>query len=456
MNTLIIRPKYPYGKPQIYLPYDLLHVAARARQAGIEAKVLDLNLHDMPSREELKKYDSIGIGVFGVPYVPSVLEMTKELQIVGKPLYVGGKIIEKLSRDHHEKIFGNGVWGIHSDSDLASLFDVAKEKLGDVTKTTIMPELLAMDKSDLNEYLKREFSVFVSQGCKFSCNFCAADKARKEVYRDLDDLEVEVDFLSYSAKEFGIDKLRMYLSCLDLFQTPEKFEDTLQRMSKVKETHDLEYDLRGLSCTKSFVEGIDYGNMREVVQESGLSTIGFGVDGTDMSVWKAQGKFQNDMSEIDSAFSTCKELSITPEILMIMGFHNDNLASMAKNSAFVIKNTFKYGAVYRPYVAKEFSPGNAGWPTEPSMKADERGIAERHANAVEYILDHPELLSNLDYAMFASKMTHPKFWQRALTNAVYGTTIAGMELLGRNATYPLMPGTSGFAKWWNRVMPFDK
>ena len=68
----------------------------------------------------------------------------------------------------------------------------------------------------------------MSQGCKFACDFCAADKLMAERYRDLDVVEDEITTLSDLASGFGMDKMTMYLSSLDLFQSPDKLVEVLE------------------------------------------------------------------------------------------------------------------------------------------------------------------------------------------------------------------------------------
>lgn len=43
----------------------------------------------------------------------------------------------------------------------------------------------ALPERYLRAYFSKEFCIFTSQGCAFDCHFCAAEKGRKEQFRDL-------------------------------------------------------------------------------------------------------------------------------------------------------------------------------------------------------------------------------------------------------------------------------
>ncbi|MDR0860332.1 MAG: hypothetical protein LBO09_05150 [Candidatus Peribacteria bacterium] len=54
----------------------------------------------------------------------------------------------------------------------------------------------------MKHYLTKEFSIYLSQGCKYNCQFCQACKNTKERYRDLSLLEKELVFLGEKAEKF--------------------------------------------------------------------------------------------------------------------------------------------------------------------------------------------------------------------------------------------------------------
>jgi 2-iminoacetate synthase ThiH len=44
-------------------------------------------------------------------------------------------------------------------------------------------------------YFSREISLYVSQGCKFTCDFCAAEKNQKEKYREAETIEKDLFYI---------------------------------------------------------------------------------------------------------------------------------------------------------------------------------------------------------------------------------------------------------------------
>ena len=447
----LIKPKYPYGKDQVYFPSNLLLVAARLKEAGVQATVHDLNLHNLPDNLE---EDSFGISVIGAPYVPGAKSLTERLrEETGKPVVLGGAIIEKLPPEHFERIFGRESVQVRTDTDLSSLVDISS--LPSPYETSITPMLSTIPEKNLERYLANEFAFFIAQGCKFRCDFCAADKQRAETYRSSEVVADEIGALTEKAKEFGLTKMTMYLSSLDLFQSPQNLAEVLEVFARTSADSGVEYELRGLARIDSFLRALDrVPELYDLIPQSGVKVVGFGIDGTTEKVWKSQHKGQKSLSKIDEGFDKCTEVGITPEILMVMGFPEDTLGSLAKNYAYTVARAITHGAVARPYVAKQFTPGNAGW-NNPKYQRE-----------IEMLLDNPRLFVDLDYAIMGSPLTHPNPVNRVLSNMAYVALVATLEPFGRNATYPLVPRLhengilsrvrNRVADYVNRVMPFDK
>lgn len=451
---LLFRLPYPYTKKQVYLPTDLLLVGSRLEQVGIGAIVHDLNLHPIPKKEELQQYDFFGIGIIGAPYIPGAINLAQDLKSqTNQPICVGGPALEKILPEQFTRLFRNSATHIGSDSDLTSFLGV---DLPDQYSTSIVPMMKKIERQELSSYLSREFSLFVSQGCKFGCDFCGAKKKMKETFVETDTLKENLEYIASRATSFGIPQLSIYLSSLDLFQNPEQFGRVLETFAKMKEKHpSIEYNLRGLCRIDSFVNALEkMPELASLSNRAGLRTIGFGVDGTTEKIWRAQHKGQAGLSQVDKALDKCKEIGITSELLMVMGFPNDAFGSLLKTYVYTVARAITHGAVSRPYLAKSFIPGNDGW-TNPEYK-----------DQVERLLDNPELFTNLDFAALGSTLTHPIRSQRYLSNLFYTAITATLEPFGKNATYPLMPRTeengkasriyNNISRKFNEIVPFDK
>lgn len=455
-NITLFRLSYPYGKSQIYFPTDLLLIAGRLKKEGVKAIVYDLNLYDLPDSDELSEQEGFGIGVIGAPYIPGARNLALNLyEETGKPVGVGGQPIEKLPPEHFDRIFGGEITQVRSDVDLEKLLGISSAGLPSPYESSILPALDSIPQEDLPKYLAREFGFFISQGCKFTCDFCAAEKRMPERYRSNEVVEEELVELTKRAKRHGIDKMAMYLTALDLFQSPKPLTETLEVFARTGRDNRMEYELRGLARIDSFLKALEQEpSLEKLIRESGVGVVGFGVDGTTEKIWRSQHKAHKDLSEVDRALDRCKYVGITPELLMVMGFPEDNLGSVAKNYFYTVAKAFTHGAVSRPYLAKNFVPGNNGW------------TDAQYEQSVEKILDNPELFTNLDFATFGSSLTHPRRFHRLISNIAYAAITLTLEPFGRNATYPLMPqkeqrgfisrAYNKFANAVNKVIPFDK
>jgi radical SAM superfamily enzyme YgiQ (UPF0313 family) len=454
-ELVIFRLHHPYGKPQIYLPTDLLVVATRLRKAGINARVHDLNLHKLPSDEEIKKCDALGVGVMGPPYIPEGKKIIAKLNsITERPIIVGGQPVEKLAPAHFQKLFGRSVQ-ITNDLELASALGLNLLSLPSTYTVSIAPMLAEIRKEDMQKYLASEFSFFISQGCKFNCDFCAAQKKQPEKFREFEAMREDIDILTRLAKSFGLSKLSMYLSSLDTFQNPDSLIKIMELFEAAASNSGVRLQMRGLSRVDSFVRAIEaYPELRKLLIRAGFDTVGFGLDGTSERIWRSQHKGQKHLSLADKALDLCKEIGLTPEVLMVMGFPQDTLRTLAKNYLYTVARAISHGVVSRPYLAKSFSPGNKGW------------SSGEYRNAVEELTSNPELFTNIDYAALGSELTHPNAFHRHISNIAYLALVFTLQPFGKNTTSPIIPKSQKegiLAEVYNRIVerinreiPFDR
>ncbi len=472
-SVLLVRPRYPYGKSQIYMPSDLIRVAAMIQTTGVNAEILDLNLHKLPSEKELRKYDAIGVGVVGPPYIPQSRKVVQEItDRSSAKVFVGGQVISHLNSDQFRRIYGEKAVQIKGDSDLGALIG---SEVSPAQKTSIVGVLHNLDEADLRLYLEREFSTFVSQGCKYNCRFCAAPKAQSEQRSDSVVLEEELNEIAKLLRRFNFPTLKTYLSPLDLFQNPTDIAQTLEIFIRVSRNMGVGLQLRGLSRVDSFLEAFEkIPQLRNLVADAKLRTVGFGIDGTSERIWRLQRKAQTNLSEVERALDLCREVGISSELLMVVGFHSDTFESLFRTYLYTVARSLTHGSVARPYLAKEFVPGNDNWiggqvVTLSRIKPKDtkaRVLSSPFESQIEKLLVDPELFANLDYAALGSVITHPNLRNRILANLTYLALIATLEPFGKNTTYPLVPKISGdgaFARFSNslaslvnNLMPFDR
>lgn len=449
-SIALIQPQYPHGgKKQTYLPAGVLNLGSRLVQAGAEVDFIDLNRTEFQaSLEILERADVIGITVLGPPYIPEVIKTIREMRKAGltQPILVGGQGVSLLKDESNfAKWFdGLGAVRIKDASEVASYCGVAPENIPSEYQTSLVPMLEKISQEELRAYLTTEFPLFLSQGCAFNCDFCAADKAKKEKYRTCESLEEEVRWVCKYLTSIGHTELRAYLSNLDGFQTPKELEKGLAIVKKVCESYGIVPHLRCLATSRcTFIACRKDPELPSRLRDCGLEIVAFGADGADKETWDSQNKTHNSMLELQSVADSMEKAGITVELLMVIGFQNNSMMSLYKSFVFSLRQAWR-GRIIRPYLAKSQTPAGRWQKDDPLVKA---------------MVADPTLLSRLDYAMIGSVQTHPKFFHRMVANGVYLALIGVLAPFGKCPTRPLVPVPKGFgrsiAHLINRIMPFD-
>jgi len=439
----LIQPRHNYAPPaneerfgHIYLPASLLTAASRLADAGVEVKLHDENI----SPRELSS-QHVGIGLLGAPYIPEVMRMQREIrEEVENPTYLlGGQVVSGLSPEQFHTLFGESAHNGNDDQELASVLGM-KTKLKPQEETSLVPAYELIPDDVMRLYLQRESTLYVSQGCKYACDFCGgvtsfrdptANKmvGVRETYRDPEIVRTELDYLVTRAKRLGLDSLSFYMSNLDVFQTPNELGQFTRAVQEVREGHPgFDITLRGLATVDSYLRARDQkdGPIPALV-EAGFDTVGFGIDGMDPLVWKAIHKGFNTKEKcLEATRSAREDFGLTPEILMVFGHTNVDDETTVKNAFdFTVDVVRKYGAVPRPHVSKMFIPGNRRW-TYPEYQ-----------DAIQTLLAHPESFQTLDFTALPSTLTHPEPELREATTQHY-LQICSMP---ESTTLPVKPIT---------------
>jgi hypothetical protein len=446
-SIVLVDMRYPYGKKHIYMNGSLCAAAARLVAMGNKVTLLDFNIDDPRDPEilsQIRDADLVGITVTGSPHIPGAISFAKEF--ANQIVMVGGQTVAKLEREQFETLFqGTSAVQIASDVDLAKVLGCNPLEIPPVYKSSLIPVWMGVHPRRLRMYLQNEFSLFVSQGCAYQCDFCGAEKQQKEKFVDEDIFLANLTFLANEAKRGKIKKLEMYASSLDFFQNPEKVARHLDILARVRAETGIDIRVRCLSCMKSFLRAYDsIPDLPNLLKRAGLWCIGFGVDGTDEEVWRSQHKRQNDMHEVVRCLDICHRIGIRSELLMVMGFPQDTAKSLFQDVVSSVRFVRRWSTVVtRPYLAKAFIPGNKGWATEA---------------AVQNVVANPRLFYNLDFCAIGSRLTHPRRIHRWMSNAAYLAMIALLTPTGHCTTSPLLPqGSMGrLARMINRLMPFDR
>jgi len=415
MKIDLVQPRHNFapkeGLGHVFMPTSLLSVAARLLEQGVEVNFYDENIRPAEVKAEV-----VGINAVGVPYIPEIIKLQERIseeQPQTKYL-IGGQPVNTTREDgfapeQFTRLFGENAFDGNDDKNLADLVGV--EKLSPPEKTSLIPAYKLVSDEDMKEYLSRTFPLYVSQGCKNKCKFCPAQNKIPEKYRDQKIIREDLDYLVQRAKKVGLDEISIYMSNLDIFQTPDELYRFAQSVNEVKaENEGFEIKLRGLATVTSYLNVRD--NQPEVIEEmvkAGLHAVGFGVDGWGKKVWESQDKGHNTKyKSIESIRSVREDYGITPEILMVFGHtKSDDDESLEGAYQITKKMGEEYRAIPRPHVAKTVVPGNDRW-RDP-----------KYAKQVEQLLDDPELFQGIDFTALPTEMTHPDTEQRELAEKYF-------------------------------------
>lgn len=462
MKIILIQPAYPHSngqKYQTYLPGSLMNVGSRLLKAGLDVSFVDLNISNVVNnpygfavfKAKVSENDIIGFTVLGPPYIPIVIQLINRLYAAGainseQKILIGGEGVARVNPADFKRWFaGLNAIQITNDHDIALACGIHPVSLVSAYETSMVPMLQRLSDGELLNYLTTELSLFLSQGCKFGCAFCSANKNRREQYRDEQAVRDEITFICAYLARIEHKELRIYLSNLDGFQTPAKLEESLRMVHEIATTYGITPVIRCLATSRcTFQAHREDQDLLGRLRGHGLTIVAFGADGADEATWRRQNKHHNSLSELQTVCGAMKDAGITVELLMVIGFQDDGPRALWRDLKYSILQALK-GRIIRPYLAKSQTPSGRWEQDNPQVKAFQ---------------DDASLLSRLDYAMLGSAETHPKLWQRLMVNSVYLTIITMLTPFGKCPTSPLVPVPRGPGRWlatqFNRLMPFDR
>lgn len=447
-NIDLIQPRHNCAPPiteeklgHIYMPTSLYTEASRLLSAGVDVAVHDENIE--PSQIS-SKY--VGINLLGAPYIPEAIKLQKRIEeetSERKAFLLGGQVISGLGEQQLKRLFGENSYNGNLDENLKRILEIPNRKLVPANMTSLIDVYKRIPDEVMKEYLSREFSLYVSNGCLYNCSFCGVfERTRQdgmgnkikagETYREPQIIGQDLDYLTRRAKKLGINNFSIYMSNLDVFQNPEQLLKFAYEVQKVKKSHSgFKIKLRGLSTVTSFLEARKKNpNSIEQIIAAGFDTVGFGIDGFGQEIWNAVHKSHNTESKCFDAIKCARESGITPEILMVFGHPKaDNNESLEAALKFTEKMIEDYGAIPRPHVDKSFIPGNDDWANPPN---------EATRQSIERLMQHPELFQSLDFTALPTSLSHPNPKLRELTTDYF---LKMCELKGNTTQFvkPITP-----------------
>lgn len=436
MDLIQIRHSYADKKDKwhIYTNTSLWTIWAILAHSGV-----DISLHDENIRETTSiNSNIIGMSLLWAPYIPVAIETIQRLrkQFWDELVFIlwGQVLTQKKSKkweilwiddNQFHNIFGDNVYNGMKPGILESLLKIKNLSHGHTI--FLVPIYQKLSDEDFTAYFSKEISLYVSQWCKFDCDFCAAVKNQKEQYRDEIKIYEDLCYIVKRLQSVWKNEISIYMSNLDVFQSSKQLEWFADMMLQIKKDNPrFIFNLRGLAGTKSFIE-LDKSNpiVLEKLVKAGFSAVGYGVDGMWSEVWKGIKKPQNNEKDILDAIRLSKEkYDITPELLMVFWHIGvDTAQSLRDAYEFVEAMVEKYWAVPRPHIAKQYIPGNDGWKDA------------RFQEQINLMIANPILFQSLDFTALASTITHSDKDFRDLVNYYY----LKMCTLHGNTTLPIIP-----------------
>ena len=453
-KALFIQPRHPNapveGLGQVYMPTALLMAVARVKAVGGDVEFHDANIRQLP---DLTSFDVVGMNTIGPSCIPSTLDLQQKIlaQYPDIRFLQGGQVISSLDRvpygdaPRFKRLFGNARNG-NLDMNVMDALGVGQMALP--TQTSLIPAYESLDDGLLKQYLSNPFSFFVAQGCKYACDFCSATRTRddpvtgksatiSEMYRDINILKMDLEWLVGKAEQFGIPQLTMYMSNLDMCQTPEKLAQFAEVVGDVRRSHpSFGIKLTALSTVKEFKKMQEnYASILHTMRSVGLTNLAFGVEGmADDKISKAyfanMRKGHNKAADCYHVIRDAAEVfGFTPEILLTPGHQQDNEGTLRTTVEYAEHMAENHPVVIRPYAAKVWLTGNDGWHNG------------QYDAQIERVLRNPALFQNLDINAFQSTLIEPDAEKRALVNKVFGRLCD----LSRGAAPPLLPIEEGMS-----------
>lgn len=210
--------------------------------------------------------------------------------------------------------------------------------------------------------------------------------------------------------KYGYNSISLYLSNLDLFQSPSKLLSFAIKVNSLKRKYfGFQIRMRGLSTVRSFlnIHRQEPKIINEIIS-AGLYRVGFGIDGATYRVYKLTNKPQTVKDCFDAIKILKENYNLEPETLMVFG-HNyiEDKIALEKAYQFSVEMFKKYSALPRPHVAKDIVPGNDGWNDSENK------------TTIEKYIKNPWLFQNMDFTALPSKITHQDDEFRNLVSKVY-------------------------------------
>lgn len=362
-------------------------------------------------QEALKNSTIIFATLIWEPYIPWFLDKAYDRILQGKKVCVWGPGVYHFSQEERRTIclskgLDHSIPRYFEEDKITNILwtnykQPIKEQLSNSLILNQIPDNLRI------KYLSNEICMYLSDGCKYACDFCAVEnRTRKwqskviEKYRDFNKFSYELDFYANKAKSLGLEKLQVYFSSLDIFQTPSKIIETWIIINKISQKYNIKIYRRLLPTFESveiFIKNYGIEQLKQL-HDYWLVALWPWVDSMWVDNWKKLKKGHNTIERLYTIPKLLHSVWITTELLMVFCHPKiDTFQSLWAAKDYLEEMHEKYGAVPRIHIAKSAlagTTGPTGWNSDFNIFAKDLQLHEPDHFLMKDFLARPNRLSH--------------------------------------------------------------
>lgn len=377
MTICLINPPSPWAtEPAMDVNLGLCYVAAALKYGGYDVQGIDFGAikNDYSKTDYLlnsklmKGSDVYGIYCMSVQFkwVKQIVQFIKASNSKAK-IFIGGPHATCCPDD----CFAIGADYVVKGPGAFAINDVLSGVVGRLYEANMIPDRSIFDQYEYHRTIngERAFHIVTLRGCPYSCRYCDKQSVGKEVHlRPVESVLEEIDMLMEKHQT------RSFVIYDDIF--------TLNR--RRLETFCDEFKERNLQWRCWARADLVDEPMLQMMKDSGLTSITFGIESGDDNVLKRIGKRITSKANY-SALLTCKKIGLPVRCSLMYGNPGENYVSLTNTIEMV---RFCQPEEYNLAVLAP-TPGSEFWnnPEKYGLKFDKQKIIDDDYQALNRFKD---------------------------------------------------------------------
>ena len=366
MTICLINPPSPWAaEPAMDVNLGLCYVSAALKYGGYPVQGVDFGAieNDYSKRDYLVQIPSLS-AVYGIYCMSVQFKWVKEMC----------QFIKKYHPNPHVKIFIGGPHATCCPDDCFAIGadyvvkgpgafainDVLSGVVGRLYEAALMPDRSIFDQFEYHRTIngERAFHIVTLRGCPYSCRYCDKESVGREVhYHPIECVLEEIDLLMerYKTRSFVI------------------YDDIFTLKRKRLETFCSEFKKRNLQWRCWARADLVDEPMLQMMKDSGLTSITFGIESGDDNVLKRIGKRITAKANY-AALLTCKKVGIPVRCSLMYGNPGENYVSLTNTIEMV---RFCQPEEWNSSILSP-TPGSAFWdfPEKYGLRFDKQAIID--------------------------------------------------------------------------------